>query len=187
MSENQTPAPATKRQMSFAVLDDGRIEASFVGDGLDALYLDPSEVPERVQLLAITEGIISRARSAGSKLEGEARTAAALREVIAKAFDALRAGEWKVERASNGATTYSAEVEAALVFRQLRAAAKGETCDDTIAEVAANWEQLSDEQKAGVKALSRYQQAYAQVKARRAAEKAAKLAKKADEEDESGF
>ena len=195
MSENQTPATETPetegtkhsgRQMSFTVLEDGRIQAAF-GEGIDPLFLSPSEVPEQIQLAAITEGLISRARSYTSKLIGaEARTGAALREVIGKAFDNLRAGSWKVERvAAEG--SYTIEVRAALLFRQMRAAAKGEECTDTLAQVADNWAALTDEQKKGVKALSRYQQALAQIKAADAAEKARKLAEKADAEDDGTF
>lgn len=187
--ETTTPETTSKRQMSFSVLESGEIRADF-GPGIDALILNPAAVPEHVLAAATTEGLISRARSYTSKLEGEARNPASLRDVIAKAFANLLAGTWKVERVGGGGVEYSIEVEAALVFRQMRAASKGETCTDTLAEVAANWEALSDDQKKQVKDLPRYKAAYAQVKAQRQAEKAkAELAKaeKAEAEAEGLF
>lgn len=71
MSETQTPAH--KKQMAFSVLDSGEIEASF-GPGFEPLRLNPADVPEAVQLLAISEGLISRSRGYVSRLEGEDRT-----------------------------------------------------------------------------------------------------------------
>lgn len=197
-----SPAPAagSKRQMSFSVLDDGTIKATF-GENVEPVSLNPSEVPEATQLAAITEGLISRARGYTSKLQDKDRTPEALRAAIVKAFENLRAGVWKVERvAGDGTPEYTVEVEAAFVFRQLRAAAKGEEYTGTIAEVAADWEQLTEDtkgadgkvteqgQRSKIKALPRYQQALAQVKARRAQEKAARMAKKADDDEaEAGF
>lgn len=187
----------SKRQMQFTVLDDGTIKATF-GENVEPVSLNPSEVPEATQLAAITEGLISRARGYTSKLQDKDRTPESLRAAIVKAFENLRAGVWKVERvAGDGTPEYTVEVEAAFVFRQLRAASKGETYEGTIAEVAAEWEKLTDDikvdgkvteqgQKSKIKALPRYQQALAQVKAKRAAEKAAKLAKKADAEEGEG-
>lgn len=204
VTEGETSAPpakeGSKRQMSFSVLDDGTIKATF-GENVEPVSLNPSEVPEATQLAAITEGLISRARGYTSKLQDKDRTPENLRAAIVKAFENLRAGVWKVERvAGDGTPEYTVEVEAAFVFRQLRAAAKGEEYTGTIAEVAAEWEQLTEDvkdstgkvieqgQRSKVKALPRYQQALAQVKARRAQEKAARLAKKADDEEaEAGF
>lgn len=184
----ETPADnATEkkgRQMSFTVLDDGRIQASF-GEGVDPLHLNPSEVPEATQLAAITEGLIARSRSYTSKLIDADRTPEALRVVIEKAFSNLKAGIWKVERVAGAGEAYTIEVQAALLFRQKRAASKGETCADTLADTAANWATLTDEQKAQVKALPRYQQSLAEIKATLAAERAAKLAKKADQAEEN--
>ncbi len=170
------------RQMSFTVLDDGTIRADF-GPGIEPLSLNPGTVPEAILAAATTEGLISRARSYTSKLEGDSRTPAALREVIAKAFSNLLAGVWKIERSGAGGTEYTIEVEAALVFRQMRAASKGETCADTLETVAAQWATLTPEQQKQLKELPRYKAAFAQVKAQRQAEKAAALMKKADEDE----
>ena len=95
------------------------------------------------------------------------------------------AGVWKIDRIHGGGAEYTIEVEAALVFRQMRAASKGEICADTIETVAANWETLSEDQRKQVKDLPRYKAAFAQVKATRQAAKAqAMLAKaEADEAD----
>lgn len=189
MSEVETPvqAPAEttkKRLMSFSVLDNGDIQASF-GEGVEPLTLAPSEVPEAVQLAAITEGLISRTRSYIGQLEGEDRTPENMRIACLKGFDALRAGTWKVERTGGGGVEYTIEVRAALLFRILKAQAKGETCSDTLESVATMWTAFTDEQKKQVKALPRYQQALATVKAEAAQAKAAKLAKKADEAEEN--
>ena len=169
----------SKRQMSFSVLDDGTIRADF-GPGLDPLTLNPGAVPETVLAAATTEGLIARARGYTSKLEGATRTPDSLREAIAKAFENLLAGVWKIERIGGGGTEYTIEVEAALVFRQMRAASKGEVCADTIEVVAANWETLTEDQRKQVKDLPRYKAAFAQVKAARQAEKAKALMAQAD-------
>ena len=186
-TETQTPETKTKsRQMSFTVLEDGTIRADF-GEGLDPVTLRPLDVPETLQAAAMTEGLISRARGYTSKLQDDARTPAALREAIAKAFDNLRAGVWKIERAA-GEADYSIEVEAAFLFRAMRAKAKNEPYSETIAEVAEAFAKLTDEQKKTLKALPRYQLAMAEIKAKRAAEKqAALLAKLAKEGDDAGF
>jgi hypothetical protein len=195
-TENQTPAetdptpaaaPASKRQMSFSVLDTGVIRADFDGS-LEPLFLDPAKVPESLQAAAMTEGLISRSRGYTSKLTDKERTPQALRTAIEKGFAALLAGVWKLERAAAGESEYSSEVEAAHRFRIARAKAKGEEYAGTLAESAANFAALTDEQKKTLKALPRYQAMMAEVKAERAAAKAAKLAKAADAaEDESPF
>jgi hypothetical protein len=195
----ETPKTTHKRQMSFTVLDDGTIEATF-GKGVDPIRLNPTETPERVQFAAITEGLISRARSYTSKLQDSERTPENLSKAVAKAFENLRNGVWKIEReASDGEPTYTIEVEAAFLFRKMKAESKNEPFTETLADVAALWESLTDDeteekdgkkvvtkvgQKSQVKALPRYQQAYAQIKADRALAKAKKLAEKADKAEE---
>ena len=193
-TDNQTPetpdvAPAektTKRQMSFSVLDTGEIRADF-GAELEPLILAPASVPEEIQAAAVTEGLISRLRGATSKLADADRTPENLRAAIQKGMENLLAGIWKIERAP-GTAEVSIEVEAAWLFRKLRAESKGEEFTGTIAEAAENFAQLTDEQKKTLKALPRYQAAAAQVKADRQAKKAAKLSAKADaDEDDSPF
>jgi hypothetical protein len=182
------PAPEkTKtRQMSFSVLEDGTIRAEF-GEGVEPLTLNPTEVPETLQAAAMTEGLISRSRGYTSKLTEENRTPEKLREAIEKAFANLRAGVWKIERAP-GEAEFSIEVEAAHLFRQMRAKAKGENYTGSIQDAADNFAQLSDDQKKTLKALPRYQLALAEVKAQRQAAKAAKLAAKLSEGgDEDAF
>lgn len=193
-TDNQTPetpdvAPAektTKRQMSFSVLDTGEIRADF-GAELEPLILAPASVPEEIQAAAVTEGLISRLRGATSKLADADRTPENLRAAIQKGMENLLAGIWKIERAP-GTAEVSIEVEAAWLFRKLRAESKGEEFTGTIAEAAENFAQLTDEQKKTLKALPRYQAAAAQVKADRQAKKAAKLSAEANAaEDDSPF
>ena len=186
MSEVQTPvtteAPA-KRQMRFDILEDGSIQASF-GEGIEPLLLNPSEVPEQTQLAAIAEGLVSRTRSYIGRLEGADRTPEKMREQCLLGFNNLKAGVWKLERGQGGGgVEYTIEVRAALLFRQLKAKAKGEECSDTLETVSVMWAAFTDDQKKQVKALPRYQQALATVKAEAAAEKAKKLAAKADADE----
>lgn len=185
--ETQTPPEtpeekASKRQMSFTVLEDGQIMASF-GDGVEPLYLNPGLLPESLIPSAVAEGVISRSRGYTAKLTAENRTPEKLREATARAFENLLSGIWKIERTPGESTEYTIEQEAAFVFRQMRAAARGEEFIGTLAEAAAEFAALSEARKAAVKALPRYQLARAQVKARRDAEKLAKLEKKAIENE----
>jgi len=177
---------ATKhRQMSFAVLESGEIRADF-GEGVEPLTLNPAAVPETLQAAAIVEGFISRLRGYTSKLQAAERTPVALRAAIEKGMQNLLAGVWKIERIG-GEAEYPLEIEAAFEFRALRAKKLGEDFTGTLAEAAENFGKLSDEQKKKLKETALYQVALANVKARRAAEKAAALAKKADESDEVDF
>lgn len=184
--ENTTPvvtAPAKVRQMAFTILEDGTIQATF-GDNVEPATLNPSAVPEAVQLAAIAEGLISRTRSYIGRLEGDDRTPEKMREQCLVGFNNLLQGTWKLERGQGGGSTeYTIEVRAALLFRQLKAKAKGEECADTLETVAGMWAGFTDDQKKQVKALPRYQQALATVKAEAAAAKAEKLAKKADADE----
>lgn len=186
MTEETTPvvtAPAKVRQMAFTILEDGTIQATF-GDNVEPATLNPSAVPEAVQLAAIAEGLISRTRSYIGRLEGDDRTPEKMREQCLVGFNNLLAGTWKLERGQGGGSTeYTIEVRAALLFRQLKAKAKGEECTDTLETVAGMWAGFTDDQKKQVKALPRYQQALATVKAEAAAAKAEKLAKKADADE----
>jgi len=177
----QTPEATEKktRQMSFTVLDSGEIRADF-GEGVEPLTLNPAMVPESLQALAIVEGFISRLRGATSKLQGEDRTPDNLRSAVDKGMQSLLSGVWKIERASSGVTEFPIEVEAAWVFKRLKAESKGETFTVTLEEAAAAWATLTEDQKTQLKALPRYQLARAQVKAQRDAAKLAKLQKSVD-------
>ena len=99
------------------------------------------------------------------------------------------AGIWKIERApGEGTPEYSIEIEAAFLFRQMRAKAKNEDFTGTIQESADAFAKLSDEEKKTLKALPRYQLAFAEVKAERAAAKSKALAEKLSKEgDDIGF
>lgn len=181
------PAKAKTRQMTFTVLEDGNIRAEF-GEGVEVLQLNPTEVPESLQLSAVTEGIISRLRGYTSKLTDADRTPVALRAAVAKGIENLKAGVWKIERApGEGTPEYSIEVEAAHLFKQMRAKAKGEEFTGTLADSADAFGKLDDEQKKKLKGLSRYQLALAEVKAARAAAKLAKLQKSAGTDDDADF
>lgn len=169
------------RQMTFSILDDGSIRADF-GPGLDPLTFNPStQLAEALYPQAIAGGVVNRVRSYTSRLAGDARTPAALREAVAKGFADLMAGVW--ERVREGAgEEISIEAEAAHVFRQKRDPSYAGTLEDSAAAFSA----LTDDQKKKLKALPRYQAAYADIKAKRAAEKAAKMAKKAEASEDSG-
>lgn len=174
------------RQMTFSILDDGTVRADF-GPGLDPLTFAPAtELPEALFPQAIASGVVNRARSYTSRATGEDRTPAKLRDLIAKAFADLKAGVWERIREGGGADEISIEAEAAHIFRQKRDPAY----TGTLADSAAAFAVLTDDQKKTLKGLPRYQAAYAEVKAKRAAEKAAKLAAKAgntEGEDSLGF
>lgn len=189
-TETETTAPEVEtkaRQMSFTVLDDGTIRADF-GPGLDPVTLNPSAVPEAILPMALAEGLINRARSYGSKLTGDARTAAALREATATAFANMLQGIWKVERTpGEGGGEISQEAEAAYLFRVKRAEAKGEVYSGTMAEAAEAFAALDEAKKKQLKAVPLYQIALLEVKAKRNAAKSAKLAKKVETEGEIDF
>ena len=194
-TETQTPetteAPKTKRQMTFSILEDGTVRADFPDSGLDAFVFSPASIPEASYPDALTEGVISRLRGFMGRLSGAERTAEALRGALVSGWEKLAAGQWKLERTpGEGGVSYSIEVEAAFLFRQKRAIAAGKDVSEagTIEQAAENFAALSEEQISKLKANPVYQLARAEVKAKRDAEKMAKLAKKAAEsEDDSGF
>ncbi len=180
MSEDTTPntAPAaTSRQMSFIILDDGSIQASF-GPGLENLTLLRDEFHPNIIEAAISAGMVSRLRAFTSRCTGDDRTPENLRAAVATGIESLKRGEWTTERTPAALET-TIEVEAAWGFRKARAAAEGREFTETLAETAVAWAALSDEQQAKVKALPRYAAILAAVKAERQAAKAAKLAAKA--------
>lgn len=179
------PAPAKTRQMTFTVLDDGNIRAEF-GEGIDPLLLNPASVPEKLQVAAVTEGLISRLRGYTSRLTDTDRTPANLAAAIKKGMENLQAGVWKIERAAGEGAEFPIEIEAAFLFRQMRAKAKNEDFKGTLAEAAENFAKLTDEEKKTLKALPRYQLAYAEVKAARAQAKLKALSEKMTD-DEVGF
>ncbi len=174
----ETTTEKSKRQMSFAVLDSGLIQASF-GPGLDPVTLNPAEVPEAIQAAAVTEGLISRARGYTSKLTEANRTPEKLRDAIVKAFAQLMTGVWKVERDGIAGAEISIEAEAAYLFKVKKAESKGETFAGTMAEAVEAFSKLTDEQKKQLKELPRYKVCYAEIKARRALENVKKLEKAA--------
>lgn len=179
-----TPEEKKTKQMSFTLGEDGTIRAEF-GEGVEPVTLATLAVPETLHAAAMAEGIISRLRGYTSKLQGDARTPAALRAAVAKGAENILAGVWKIERAPGEGTEYSIEVEAAFLFRQMRAKAKGEEFTGSIQEAAESFGKLTDEEKKTLKALPRYQLALAEVKSKRAAAKAEALAKKVAEEEEN--
>lgn len=189
--EGEKPAEAKKtRQMTFTVGEDGKIRADF-GEGLDPLYLSPSDIPETIQADALAEGLISRARGYTSKLVDKDRTPEALRLAVNKGFENLLKGIWKIERApGEGTPDYSIEVEAAYLFRQMRVKAQNKPIEEagTIEAAAESFAKLTDEEKKKLKALPRYQLAMAEVKSKRAAAKLEAMAKKLEEDkDGDGF
>lgn len=192
MSEDTTnPNPETtekteekaSRQMSFTVTDTGDIRADF-GPGLDPIQFSPSALPEVIFPHALAEGIISRLRSATSKLTGDGRTPATLREAIDKGLQSLVAGQWKIERAPGSGGEVSIAAEAAHLFRKRRAEKKGEEYTSTLAEDAAAYNALDEAKQKALAEVPSYAAAYAEVKAQRQAAKAAKLAKKAEAAEE---
>lgn len=204
-TETQTTTP--KKQMSLSYLTEtGQVMATFV-DNSEPLYIGIDEVPEDSRIKALVGGIMANLRGATSKLEGENRTPANLRTAIAQRMTDIRAGQWTTERAPGEAgESYTIEQEAAWLFRKLKAEAANKEFTETLAEVAELWDSLTDDpkgadgkplkdengkvilgQKGQVKATPRYQQALAQIKARRAAEKAEKMAKKAAAAEDVDF
>jgi len=180
-----TPEPEKKgRQMFFTQLADGTIQAGF-GEGIDPLNLSLLDLPETITTAAVAEGIISRLRGYTSKLVDDKRTPATLAEAVAKGMENLRKGIWKIEREGTGTVDFPIEVEAAFEFKKQMAAKKGVEFTETLETVAVAFAALTDEQKKQLKALSRYQLCYAEVKAKRAAEKVAVLRKQADAEEEN--
>jgi hypothetical protein len=182
-TETSTEEKGKTRQMSFSVLDSGEIRAEF-GEGIEPLTLNPADVPEHVLAAATVEGLIARSRGYTSKLEGDGRTPAALREATAKAFENLLAGVWKIERGGTGQSEYSIEVEAAWLFRKKRAEKKGETFTGTVAEAAEGFAKLTDDQKKELKAVALYRVCFAEIKAQRDAIKLAKLVKEAEADED---
>lgn len=183
MSDTQAPEVKEKtRQMSFNTLDDGRVRAEF-GEGIEPVVFMPASLPESLFPMALAAGVISRLRGYTSRLVGEGRTPEALRAAIVKGLADLNAGVWTQERES-GPGEISIEAEAAFVYRQKRAEAKGETYNGTLEDAAKDFAALTDDQRKTLKALPRYQLAYAEVKARKQAERAEKLAKKVIEQEE---
>jgi hypothetical protein len=186
-AEGPPQVKAKTRQMTFTVKEDGTIRAEF-GEGVEPIELNPLNVPEALQAAAVTEGLISRLRGYTSKLTDKDRTPAALQAAVAKGMENLRHGVWKIERApGEGTPDYSIEVEAAHLFKQMRAKKKGEDFTASIAETAEAFAALTDEQKKQLKGTSAYQLAQAEVKAQRAAAKLAKLQKADDEGDDTDF
>lgn len=200
-TENETTTTeaktATVRQMSFTILDDGHIRAEF-GPGLDPITLDPQSLPEDIFPHALAEGIISRLRSYASKLSGDERTPAALRDATLIGVENLQAGKWKVERApGSGSSEVTIEAEAAHVYRKGRFAETnpGEEYTRTLEQDAEDFSKLTDDtkdeagkvtlkgQKSKLKETQRYQVALATVKAARSAAKAAKLQAKIKAEE----
>lgn len=179
--------PTKTRQMSFTVLEDGTVRADF-GEGVDPLSFLPATLPESLFPMAMAKGFIARLQGYTSRLSGEDRNPTNLRAAIEKGLTDLRAGIWAAEREpGQGGGEISIEAEAAHMFRVKRAESKGEEYTQTLEQSAADFKALSDEQKAKLKELPRYKAAYAEVKAARQAKLAAKLAKKADGEEDVDF
>jgi len=181
----QAPAEKSARQMTFAILEDGTVRADF-GEGIEPISFHPATLPESLFPQALAGGFINRLRSYTSRLNGDGRTPAALHDAVAEGLSDLQKGIWAREREA-GLGEISMEAEAAYRFRVKRAESRGETYDGTLESAVADFRALSDDQKAKLKALPRYQLALAEVKAERQAKAAEKLAKKvtADEEDVS--
>lgn len=185
MTEQTQTAPEAKtktRQMTFTVLENGSVQASFPDSGLENFEFTPANLPEALYPAAMIEGVISVMRSAMGKLSGDERTASAMREILVKRWETLSAGQWKLERGESVGAGYSIEVEAAFLFRQKRAVQKGLDISTagTLEEAAANFAALADDKIARLKADPVYKAAYAEIKAKRAMANAAKLAAKAE-------
>ena len=176
-------AESKTRQMTFSPLDDGSVRADF-GEGIEPFTFIPAQIPESLFPQALTKGVITRLQGYSSRLSGEDRTGQTLRDAIVKGWADLMSGIWAAERAP-GALEISIEAEAAHVFRVKRGEKKGVPYTGTLAESAEAFAALDEEKQKALKALALYKVAYAEVKARRAAEKAAKLARKAEVEDDS--
>lgn len=186
MSDVQTPAPTKTRQMSFSVLDDGTVRADF-GEGVDPLTFNPATLPEKLFPSALAKGFIMFLQGRTSRLAGENRTPKTLHDAVAAGLTDLRNGIWTQERQAGAGGEISIEAEAAHWFRVARAEKKGEAYTLTVEQSAEAYAALSEDQQAKLKSLPTYKAAYAKVKAERQTAKAAKLAKKAETEEEIDF
>lgn len=180
-----------KRQMSFVTLEDGTVHATF-GEGIEPIKFHPATLPDALYPMALALGFITFLKRETSALVGDERTAEALRGKIAAGLEDLRAGKWTAERAASAGPEITAEVEAAHLFRIARGEKIGQPYTATVRETAEAFAALPDglakdpahadgptpKSKAALKATAAYQQAYAKVKAQRAAARAEKLAKK---------
>jgi hypothetical protein len=176
--------------MTFTVLESGLVQADFPDAGLDPFTFEPGTIPQSLFPDALIAGVVYNMRSATSKLVGVARTPVAMREALVTRWASITSGKWMAERAvaGEGGGSFTLEQLAAFLFRQKRHAALEAKAEKngtevpeftaTLAESAAQFAALDDEQKAKLKAVPLYQMAFAEVKAEAAAAKAAKLAKK---------
>lgn len=173
-----------KHQMKFVELDDGQVRAEF--DGQEPFTFSPSSLAEELLAKAAVKGVIVRMQSAASKLTGDDRTPAKLREAMIGAWAQLQNGVWAIERAA-AALEVSIEAEAAHLWRVAMGEKKGTPYPGTLEQSAADFQGLSAEQQKKLKANPLYQLKYAEVKQARAAAKLAKLAKKAEAADDFDF
>jgi len=175
------PTPQTRnRQMSFTVLDDGNIRADF-GPGADPILVNvTSDLPASLYPQAVAKGFIANWSGATAKLAGEGRNPLSLRAAVLARIDLNKVGIWGAVRGEGAGEEISIEAEAAHVFRVKRGEKKGEPYIQGLDESVAAFSALSEEQKTKLKATPLYKLAYAEVKAKRAAEKLTKLAAAAE-------
>jgi hypothetical protein len=180
--EKKTP------KMAQTVGDDGSVKFAFSEDAGEQVY-NLSDFPENVREFFAIFGMRTKLRNFTVPDSGEKEASPAkMAEKLSKGAALLKAGLLRVAREpgekKGGGTIL---LEAAMIYKAKKAAAKGEEFALTEAEVAAELEALTDEQLEQLKGTTLFKLAMAEVKEKRAAEKKAALeaqaAKEAAEED----
>lgn len=183
---------AKQAQMEQTVNEDGSVVFAFpeLGKSLTAKLED---FPQNVRDFFAIFGMRTKLRNFTALEAGEDGTPASAAEKfeeLQKGYKlltdgVLRAAREKGEGKGGGGTM---ELEAFVLYKRTKLAEKGapqaEVDAVTTTTIAAELEALSEEQVKAVKATKRFERAMAEVKAQRAAAKAAKLRAKAESEDD---
>lgn len=201
-AQTQTKRP---RVVSFNVADDGKLTIDFAADGVEALSMEPGNLPVDIQMRAVVEGIITRLRRYGE--DGE--TAEDKRAAIEKGIAQLVAGQWGAPRGAGGGAEFSLTILAAHEYKLAKARKLGQeyigSVQDTADELAPILDEYDTAQEAAkglddkaraaalagtrlakLKATAMFQAAWTKVKAEKAAKDAEKAAKKAETAEDSG-
>ncbi len=184
---------ATKQaDMEQIVNEDGSVTFAFPAIG-EKLTVRMEDFPQNVRDFFGIFGMRTKLRNftALEKAEdGSAASPAAKFAELKKGYDLLVAGTLRAARepGEKGASS-TVELEAFVAYKVTKLRDKGASDEEIAAvtpvSIAAELEKLTDDQIKEVKATKRFQKALADVKAARAAARAAKLAKEAAAEEDS--
>lgn len=169
-------------KMSQAVKEDGSVEFAF-SHGVKQTY-SLADFPPNVRDFFATFGMRTKLRNFTVPDSGEKEASAEqMATKLEKGANLLKAGLLRVAREPGekkaGGTLL---LEAAFIYKQKKAAAKGEEFTGTEADVAAELEALDEEKLDALKGTTLFKLAMAEVKEKRAAEKKAALQKQAEKE-----